>query len=191
MSKPFPDILYHSISQSRLQVAALQNDSLPGLSRFHFDPEGKNPGCWLSNDLPYLVTSGHGKEDTGEIVGKFILPGKEEPITVTRTQAPIFLQLESLEEERLLQHPMLQSQFFYTGDVAWAKIKRLLIPEGDSRLEEEARKIMQDLKRRFDIDIELERYDRISMIERAQSGRLENRNKLPFEKVSFGSEGKD
>lgn len=57
MSKALlPTTFYHSISQARLTSAAgSKADALPGLSRFHLDPEGKMPGVWLSDDLARVV----------------------------------------------------------------------------------------------------------------------------------------
>lgn len=158
MSKAFPDVFYHSISQNKLKITVENRSAgLPGLSRFHLDPERKMPGVWISDNLPLLIEGGYGNEQSEEIIGEFKIGN--ETISVKKPVMSIILQLEGLDEEQILQHPILPEQFFYIGDIPWINVKKMLVRQHDEDAEKTARELAERLKRDFGAEIGIETFD--------------------------------
>lgn len=165
MSKAFPGVFYHSLSQSRLSDA-VQKDALPGLSRFHLDPDGKSPGVWLSDSLSFVARENrYGREQSDEVLDTWDadfmrkITGKDdaEVLVITKPIPPVVLKIEGLDEDRLLQHPLLPVQFFYRGDIDWSRVKSFMYAEHDDEAMEAARKLSGVLRERG-IEITVEGY---------------------------------
>lgn len=165
MSKTFPTTFYHSISQTRLKDAVKQ-EALPGLSRFHLDPEGKNPGVWLSDNLTFVAKDQrYGGEQSDEVLATWdanlmakITGNKDaKPLVIKKPISPIVLEIRDLEEDRLLQHPLLHEQYFYSGDLDWRKVRSFKVAENDKKTEEVAETLARALKEKG-IEVEVETY---------------------------------
>lgn len=160
MSKAFPDTFYHSLSQTRLK-GAIHEDALPGLSRFHLDPDGKNLGVWLTDKLEFVLKNGYGGEQSDEVIdtwdAEFMakITGRPdaEPLVIKKGIPGIILELTDLEEDRLLQHPILPEQFFYGGSIDWKKVKGFLVREHDTETEATARSLADTLKNERGVEI--------------------------------------
>jgi len=192
MSSPFPNTLFHAISQSRLREAVTK-PTLPGHSKFHYDPEGKIPGIWLADELKFVASDNpYGKEETGEILDiwdkDFMrkVTGRDdaEALVIKRQRPAIVLQVEGLDEGDLLQHPLLHNQFFYTGDIPWEKVKKFLVPIKDKEAEDTARELAETLNRNARRTVNVETYDQMAF-EPIFEVKQELRNKL-----SLGETGK-
>ena len=189
MSKAFPDTFYHSLSQARLEDAA-KHPALRGLSRFHLDPEGKNLGVWMSDNLPLLVEGGYGNEQSDEVIGEFNYKG--ETIAVKKPIMSVVLQFEGLDEGQILQHPILPEQFFHIGDIPWTNVRKMLVREHDEDAEKTARELVGALKDKFGAEIGIETFNPGIGLER-KWGKLSpesNRNTLDETQNKRGSENK-
>lgn len=188
MSKAFPDIFYHSLSQARLKDSVAKGeDALRGISRFHLDPERRNPGVWISDSLPFLVERGYGNEQSDETIGDFKIG--DETISVQKPVLSIVLQLEGIDEGKILQHPLLLEQFFHIGDIPWANVKNMLIREHDEDAEKTARDVAARLKKEFEVEIGIQTFPRNigfegKWEEKSQESDQPNLNKIVGEKRS-------
>lgn len=165
MLEAFSSTFYHSISQAKLKDA-VKKETLPGLSRFHLDPKGENPGIWLTDDLKFVAKNNrYGAEQSDEVIDTWdaefmakVIGNKDaKPLVITKPIHPIILELRDLEEDRLLQHPIFHQQYFYIGDLDWRKVKSFRIAENDTETEEAARQLTRVLAERG-IVVEIESY---------------------------------
>lgn len=172
MSKAFPTTFYHSISQSRLK-SIIHEDALPGLSRFHLDPNGRNPGVWLTNKLGLVSKNKYGEEQSDEIIdtwdAEFMakITGKPDasPLVIKETIPGIILELTGLDENKLIQHPLLPDQFFYGGNIDWKKIKDFLVREHDTNTETSAQSLADTLKNEKGVEIGVKTFQPLDYLE--------------------------
>lgn len=177
MKHHFPPVFYHSISQKNLSNAmALKLDVVPGLSRFHLDAEGKNPGLWLSDDLGMVVEGGYGNEQSEEIIGELNIG--DETIQVKKPIMSIVLRIEGLDERQILQHPLFPDQFFFTGDIPWVNVKKFLVRDHDEDAEKIARETAARLKQEFGVEIEVGTFNPFVGFER-KWGKPELESQIP------------
>lgn len=187
MSKAFPDTFYHSLSQDRLS-GAIHKDSLPGLSRFHLDREGKKPGVWLTDKLEFVLKNGYGGEQSDEVIdtwdAEFMakITGRPdaEPLVIRKTIPGIIIELTDLEEERLLQHPLFPEQFFYIGNIDWQKVKGFLVREHDTETEVTARNLAEILKSEKGVEIGVRTFRPLDYLEN-EPIKKELKNKIKFD----------
>ena len=188
MSKAFPDTFYHSLSQTRLK-GAIHEDALPGLSRFHLDPEGKNLGVWLTDKLDFVLKNGYGGEESDEVMdtwdaafmAKITGRADAEPLVIKKGIPGIILELKDLEEERLLQHPLFPEQFFYIGNIDWRKVKSFLVREHYTETEVTARSLAETLQQERSIAIGVRTFQPLDYLREDTIIKQELKNKIKEE----------
>jgi len=192
MSNPFPNILYHAISQSRLREA-VNKPLLLGHSKFYLDPEGKKLGIWLADELKFVASdNSYGREETGEVLDAWDkdfmrkVTGREdtEALEIRVSKPAIVLQIEGLTEGNLLQHPLLHNQCFFMGDIPWEKVKKFLVPKEEKETEGVAKELAETLKSKG-VSVEIESYDPMAF-----EPAFEIKEELRNEKRTFGESGK-
>ncbi|MBI4058672.1 hypothetical protein HY404_00365 [Candidatus Microgenomates bacterium] len=176
MSKSFPNIFYHSISQARLKEAVTR-DQLTGYSKLHHDSTGNLRGIWMSDELGLILDAHYGLEKSDEIIGTLPFPSGK-ILEVKKPIHPIILQIEGLDEDNILPHITDPHQFFYKGNLDWNKVRKLLIRDKNPELETVAQELIQQLKANMGVDVEIQLFDP-SKVPTREIAREINENALP------------